>query len=104
MRLLADLYNKTTAMKDAPKTSCTGGDLLSWGYYHYGRYSFSTPGWFVPKTKPDTAKKEKAFAVDDPVANYLRWAAQQGITNTFTEWKPIQHPDFPGQKVEAGRY
>jgi hypothetical protein len=100
--MVSELYNKTTGMKDAPRTNAMGGDLLSWGYFHYTRFSFSTPGWWVPKAKPDTAKKEKAFTVDDPVANYLRWATQQGITNTFTEWKPIQHPDYPGQKVEVG--
>jgi hypothetical protein len=100
--MVADLYNKTLNMKDAPKTNPGGGDFLSWAYYHYGRYSFSTPGWWVPKSKPDTTKGEKAFTLDDPVANYLRWASQQGITNTFTEWKSIQHPDFPNQKVEVG--
>jgi len=100
--MASELYNKITNMKDAPKTNPTGGDLLSWAYYHYGRYSFSTPGWFVPKSKPDTTKKEKAFTVDDAGANYLRWAAQQGITNTFTDWKTYQHPDFPNQKVEVG--
>jgi hypothetical protein len=100
--MVADLYNKTVNLKDAPKTNPAGGDFLSWAYYHYGRYSFSTPGWWVPKTKPDSTKGEKAFTVDDPTANYLRWANQQGITNTFNEWKPVQHPDFPNQKVEAG--
>ncbi len=100
--LVSELYNKITSMKEAPKTTATGGDFLSWGYYHYARYSYSTPGWFVPKAKTDTAKKEKALSVDDPTANYLRWAAQQGITNTFTDWKPVQHPDFTGKKVEAG--
>ncbi|HLG40061.1 MAG TPA: M14 family metallopeptidase, partial [Chitinophagaceae bacterium] len=100
--MVSDLYNKTLNMKDAPKTTAAGGDFLSWAYYHYGRYSFSTPGWWVPKTKPDSTKGEKAFTNDDPVANYLRWANQQGITSTFTEWKIILHPDFPGQKVEVG--
>lgn len=100
--MVSDLYNKVTSMKDAPKTNPAGGDFLSWAYYHYGRFSFSTPGWFVPKAKPDTTKKEKAFTVEDPAANYLRWATQQGITNTYTEWKTIQHPDFPNQKVEVG--
>jgi hypothetical protein len=100
--IVSELYNKITSMKDAPKSPGTGGDLLSWGYYHFGRFSFGTPGWFVPKAKADTAKKEKALTVDDPVANYLRFAAQQGITNTFSDWKPVQHPDFPGQKVELG--
>ncbi|RXK61927.1 peptidase [Lacibacter luteus] len=100
--MVSDLYNKTVGLKDAPASSANGGDLLSWGYYHYGRFSFSTPGWWVPKTKPDTAKNEKAFTVEDATANYLRWASQQNIGNVFTEWKTIQHPDFPNQKVEVG--
>nr|WP_294904623.1 M14 family metallopeptidase [uncultured Lacibacter sp.] len=100
--LVSDIYNKSVALKDAPASSATGGDFLSWGYYHYGRFSFSTPGWWVPKTKPDSTKNEKAFIVEDAAANYLRWAGQQNISNVFTEWKTIQHPDFPGQKVEVG--
>jgi len=100
--MVSDLYNKTVNMKDAPKITAAGGDFLSWAYYHYGRYSFSTPGWWVPKTRPDSTKGEKAFTLDDPVTNYLRYAAHEGITNTFTEWKAIQHPDFPNQKVEVG--
>ena len=99
--MVSDLYNKTVSMKDAHKSTATGGDFLSWAYYHYGRYSFSTPGWWVPKTKPDSTKGEKAFTVEDATANYLRWASQQGIAS-FTDWKAIQHPDFPGQKVEVG--
>jgi len=89
-------------LKDAPKTSPAGGDILSWGYYHYTRYSFSTPGWWVPKAKPDTTKKEKAFTIEDPATNYLRWAQQQGITNAFTEWKTVSNIDYPNQKVEVG--
>jgi len=100
--MVSELYNKVTGLKDAPRTSPGGGDLLSWGYFHYTRYSFSTPGWWVPKAKPDTAKKEKPFTIEDPAANYLRWAQQQGITNTFTDWKTIQHPDYPDQQVEVG--
>jgi len=100
--MVSELYNKVVTLKDAPKTNPVGGDFLSWGYYHYGRYSFSTPGWWVPKTKPDTTKSEKAFTVEDASANYLRWSSQQGITNNYTIWKAIQHPDFPGQKVEVG--
>lgn len=101
--MVSDLYNKSVNMKDAPKSGgSTGGDFFSWTYFHYGRYSFSTPGWWVPKAKPDTTKKEKAFSVEDASANYLRWAAQEGVTGNFTEWKEIQHPDFPGQKAEVG--
>jgi Zinc carboxypeptidase len=48
--MVSDLYNKTVGLKDAPASTANGGDLLSWGYYHYGRFSFSTPGWWVPIT------------------------------------------------------
>jgi hypothetical protein len=100
--MVSDLYNKTVNQKDPPKATTGGGDLLSWAYFHYGRYSFSSPGWWVPKTKPDSTRNEKAFTLDDAGANYLRWAGQQGISNTFTEWKKINHPDFPGQTAEVG--
>jgi hypothetical protein len=99
--VVSDLYNKSTGLKDAPRSAPAGGDVLSWGYFHYGRLSFSTPGWWIPKAKPDTAKKEKAFTVEDATANALRWYSQQGIT-AFSEWKAVQHPDYPGQTVEVG--
>lgn len=100
--MVSELYNKLTGMKDAPKSNAAGGDLLSWAYYHYARYSFSTPGWWAPKTKPDSTRNEKAFTAEDATANYLRWAGQQNITNNFTPWKKIDHPGFPNQTVEVG--
>ncbi|RZK58944.1 MAG: peptidase [Pedobacter sp.] len=100
--LVSEKYNKITKTKDAPKTQAESGDFSQWGYFHYGRLSFSTPGWWVPKVAPDSARKEKKFVNDDPIASYLRWATSQGITNTFTPWKAVTHPDFPGQTVEVG--
>ena len=100
--LVSERYNKITKTKDAPKTQAENGDFSQWGYFHYGRLSFSTPGWWVPKVSPDSARKEKKFVNEDTVASYLRWAALQGIANTYTPWKAISHPDFPGQTVEVG--
>lgn len=100
--LVSERYNKIIGAKDAPKTSAESGDFSQWAYFHYGRLSFSTPGWWVPKVRPDSLAKQKTFAIDDPVAEYLRWAKGKGITNTFTEWNVVQHPDFPGQTVEVG--
>ena len=100
--LVSELYNKTTGMKDAPKSIPEGGDFAQWAYFHYGRFSFSTPGWWVPKAKADTARKEKDLKIEDAAANYLRWSQSQDVKNNFTEWKKIEHPDFPGQTVELG--
>ena len=100
--LVSERYNKITKTKDAPKTQAESGDFSQWAYFHYGRLSFSTPGWWVPKVAPDSAKKEKKFTNEDVTASYLRWASSQGITNTFTPWKAVNHPDFPGKTVEVG--
>lgn len=100
--LVSERYTKITKSKEAPKTQAENGDFSAWGYFHYGRLSFSTPGWWVPKVSPDSTRKEKKLINEDIVALYLQWAASQGITNTFTPWKGINHPDFPGQTVEVG--
>ncbi|MGF1925153.1 MAG: M14 family metallopeptidase [Bacteroidia bacterium] len=100
--LVSERYNKITKTKDAPRAQAESGDFSQWGYFHYGRLSFSTPGWWVPKVNPDSSRKEKKFTNEDAVASYLRWAASQGIANTFTPWKAVTHPDFPGQTVEVG--
>lgn len=100
--LVSERYNKITKTKEAPRSQTEPGDFSQWAYFHYGRLSFSTPGWWVPKVAPDSAKKEKKFTNDDPVAAYLRWAAKEGITDTYTPWKTVSHPDFAGQMVEVG--
>jgi hypothetical protein len=100
--LVSEKYNKITKTKDAPRTQAESGDFSQWAYFHYGRLSFSTPGWWVPKVNPDTARKEKKFTYDDPTTAYLRWAESQGIKDTFTPWKAVNHPDFPGKTVEVG--
>lgn len=100
--LISERYNKITKTKDAPKTSIESGDFSQWAYFHYGRLSLSTPGWWVPKVAPDSARKEKKFTNEDPTAAYLRWATSQGITTSFVPWKAVNHPDFPGQTVEIG--
>lgn len=100
--LVSERYNKITKTKDAPKTAVESGDFSQWAYFHYGRLSLSTPGWWVPKVSPDSTRKEKKFTNEDPIAAYLRWATSQGINNTFVPWKAIDHPDFPGKTVEVG--
>lgn len=100
--LVSEKYLKIIGSKDAPKTTAQSGDFSQWAYFHYGRLSFSTPGWWVPKVKADTALKQKPLTIEDPVAEYLRWAESQGIKDTFNEWKVFNHPDFPGQTVEIG--
>lgn len=99
-KLASDAYNKTVGLKNAPRSGAQGGDFFQWAYFHFGRLSFGTPGWWAPMTKGDstmTPNKDK-----NPEVNYLRWASENGIDNYFVDWTEIDHPDFPGKKVEVG--
>lgn len=106
---LSDRYKAITGAKDAPKTTTSNGDFSDWAYYHYGRLSFSTPGWWVPKVSENTSDSGRSSAaqagnarLDDPIADYLKWADSESLTDVFSPWTSIDHPDFPGKKVEVG--
>ena len=95
-------YNKSVKAKGAPVSKSTEGNFADWAYFHYGRFSFSTPGWWLPETKPDTAKKQKAFIEKNEETAYLRWAEKENVNGAFTPWSIVKHPDFPDAKVEVG--
>ncbi|WP_422004318.1 M14 family metallopeptidase [Roseivirga pacifica] len=99
-QLVSSKYNEIVGLKDAPRSGDQGGDFYQWAYFHFGKLSFGTPGWWVPTVKGDSTvapNKDKNAEV-----NFIRWATQEGINNAFVEWTAIDHPDFPGQKVEVG--
>lgn len=90
-KLVSDRYHEITGIKGAPVAKTAPGNFMEWAYYHYGRYSFSTPGWWYPVERGKNS--EVAF---------LKYAEENKIENPFVEWAPISHPDFPGRKVEVG--
>jgi hypothetical protein len=96
-KFLSGKYNKITKTKDAPASKGKGGDFFQWSYFHFGKLALSTPGWWVPKVK-DSAKK----SAKNKYVNYLNWAKKENISNAFVDWKQVNHPDFPNQKVEVG--
>lgn len=97
-KYISKIYNKTSSLKDAPKNSGDPGDLFQWGYFHYGRFSFSTPGWWTP-VMTDSVDKKQNFKNEK--AEYLAWADKNNV-DAFVEWTPVQHPDFPNTTVEVG--
>jgi hypothetical protein len=64
---------------------------MDWAYYHYGRYSFSTPGWWFPVEKGKNSEAE-----------FLIFAEKNKIADVFVPWSEIKHPDFPGKRAEVG--
>ena len=118
MEQVSKLYNTQTGLKDAPALPQTKGNFSQTAYYHAGRLSFTTPGWWVPKieTPKDTTKKAASKEVPDaakmgamgnaPKANeddlrFLKWADKEKLT-VHTDWKTVQHPDFVGKVAEVG--
>lgn len=107
---VSSLYTNKTQIKDAPKAPMTKGNFAQTAYYHAGRFSFSTPGWFVPKVemKKDSTQNKAIKSKNDGAVNpelaYLKWADSENLTSNFVNWTTVKHPDFPNQKVEVGGF
>lgn len=97
-RYVSELYNESTTLKDAPKAEGQSGDLFQWAYFHYGRFSFSTPAWWTPAVT-DSADEKQSF--QNAEAEYLAWADKNNV-DAFVEWTTVDHPDFPNKTVEVG--
>jgi hypothetical protein len=90
-KLVSDKYHEITGVKGAPVTKAEPGNFMDWAYFHYGRYSFSTPAWWFPVERDKNAD-----------AAFLKYAADNKIEDVFVPWTEIKHPDFPGRKTEVG--
>lgn len=96
--MVSGIYNETVTQKAFNQNNQgTDGDFFQWAYFHFGRLSFSTPGWWVPEVKGEDGKSN-----NNAEANFLAWAAKENLSNVFAPWTAVTHPDFPGQKVEVG--
>jgi hypothetical protein len=104
-KLASDIYKKTVALKDAPAAGPQKGDVSQWAYFHYGRQSFSTPGWWVPKFEvpKDTTAAKKLKTNDDKSTDvdFVRWADKEKV-DVFANWQKISHPDYPNMNAEVG--
>lgn len=90
-KLVSGKYHEITGAKGAPQVNPEPGNFAEWAYFHYGRYSFTTPGWWFPVGKDE-----------NPAVAFLKFAERNGISDVFLPWTPVDHPDFPGKKVETG--
>lgn len=106
-KLANDLYKKYVKLKDAPAASPQKGDFVQWAYFHYGRQSYSTPGWWSPKFEIPkdsvSAKKYKANDDKNTDVDLLRWAEKENA-DVFVNWQKVNHPDYPGKNAEVGGF
>ncbi|MDZ7773263.1 MAG: M14 family metallopeptidase [Balneolaceae bacterium] len=87
--IASELYNEVTRLSGGENVSGDPGDFFQWAYFHYGRLSLSTPGWW---TSGESGNDQ---------ADYLAWADGQNL-DAFVPWTEISHPDFPNRTVEVG--
>lgn len=101
------IYRELRPVKDPPAEPPGQGSFSEWAYFHYGRWSLAARAWWIPKIESAKDKQAKDAPAAKPRAaeelNALRWFAREKIDG-FVHWKPIQHPDLPGQKVEIGGF
>lgn len=105
LNYLAEQYRTLHGGTDWPSPAKGEGAFADWAYFHFGRWSLSARGWWIPKLDPE--KKEGEKPVDEKRGaddlNALRWFALKQVDG-FVDWTTIEHPDFPGKKVEVGGF
>jgi hypothetical protein len=90
-KVVSDKYHEITGLKGAPAALSEPGNFMEWAYFHYGRYSFGTPGWWIQTEKGKNSE-----------AAFLKFADKEGLNDVFVPWTRIDHPDFPGKITEVG--
>lgn len=103
-KMVSEIYKETIPQKAYnQENQGTDGDYFQWAYFHFGRLSFSTPGWWVPEVKAETKDSTESKKVEvTPETNFLAWAEKEDLKNVFIPWQEVNHPDFQNKKVEVG--
>lgn len=106
-KFASELYKKSVKQKDAPAAGVQKGDFAQWAYFHYGRQSYSTPGWWAPKFEiPKDSVSQKKFKANDDKntdVDFIRWAEKEQL-DVFTNWQKINHADHAGKNAEVGGF
>lgn len=88
-KLASDIWKEKTGAKGSPSAPFTTGNFTEWAYYDYGRYSFSTPGWWVQTEKGENTGV--ALMKNRPQADDI-----------FIPWAPVSGDRFDGRLAEVG--
>lgn len=123
------LYRKAIGLNKEMECLTASGTFSDWMYFHRGRLSLAVRPWDVPLARAvSEPKKTEASGSADPNAvnpvnkvntvrkpakkegkrgeeerQQLKWFDEHA-PEAFVSWQAIEHPDFPGQRVEVGGY
>ena len=126
-RVMGELYREAIGLGKELKTTSYPGTFSDWMYFHRGRLSLASRPWSpavaleLSESAEKEEKDEKEKAKDDESKNKradskkekdernkterseLKWFDEHA-PHAFIKWQSIEHPDFPGRKVEVGGY
>jgi len=126
-RIMGELYREAMGLSKELETVSYHGTFSDWMYFHRGRLSLASQPWSpaVAVELSESAEKEEENEKEEAKDNeekkkredskkdkdkrneterkQLKWF-DENAPQAFIEWKSIEHPDFPAQKVEVGGY
>ena len=126
-RVMGELYREAIGLSKELETTSFPGTFSDWMYFHRGRLSLASRPWSpavameLSESAEEEEKVEKEKAKDNEEKNKradskkdkdernetqrseLKWFDKHA-PRTFIQWQSIEHPDFPGRKVEVGGY
>lgn len=130
-RALGEAYRQTLGLDKELEGVSEPGTFSDWMYFHRGRLSLAVRPW-SPKLavamaesdeteakakeedeekseseeradKTEPKKKKDKDACGEEAREQLKWFDEHA-PEAFRPWRPFEHPDFPGQRVEIGGY
>jgi len=125
-KYISDEFKKITGISDLPAVESGSGVFSEWAYYHFGRWSLSTPAWTPPLVE---SQKDTSMRVNESDSNdsteiknpknlskpptegkktydqrLWEWLKTTNQGEGFVEWKELKHQDYPDKKVEVGGF
>ncbi len=114
-------FKEITGLTDPIQKGSSAGAFNEWVYFHFGRWSYSTPAWWPPiiksksepgteadssKTNSEMSMKTEKSSKKDKSENQRMWDWLQETDQlrAIVDWKEFKHPDFPDKKVEIGGF
>ena len=97
---------------DLTSEETSKGSLAGYVYYHRGRLALATPGWTAGMQMalaPKDTTRERSEQRDDVAESIIQeeafrdWLLER-VDTGWSPWTPLNHPDFPDQRVEVGGY
>ncbi len=126
-KVMGELYREAIGLNEELEAASYPGTFSDWMYFHRGRLSLASRPWSPAvalelsesankerKDEEEKAKKndEKNKRTDskkdkdkrnETERSELKWFDEHS-PRSFIKWQSIEHPDFPGRKVEVGGY